>query len=78
MFNTEDDTQESKQEDLELDRAREAHVSQIRKSNRDDIINKRRNLNRDIDQLAQESARQQRLVIGDAELSDRIEMYLAG
>lgn len=58
-----------------MDRTREAHALEIRKTNRDDIINKRRNLNCDIDRIAEESAKQQRNMIGDTELSDKIDMY---
>ncbi len=74
MFNSEESTQD-KQESLELDRAREEHVKQIRKSNRDDIISKKRNLNPDLALIAEEGAKHQRLMLGDNELSDKIDKY---
>jgi hypothetical protein len=73
MFNTKNGGNDTEPAELEIDKAREAFTQQIRKTNREDTITKRRNLNSDIDKFAYQSAQSQRLIVGNEELSDRID-----
>lgn len=56
-----------------MERAREEHVQNIRRTNREEIISKRRNFNINIDKFAQESAKQQRGILGNNDFSDKID-----